>query len=176
MQADNVTRGLLAAILLLLVLSWLDGRRAGGEAAPTEPRAAAVGANARFEIRPVALRRGPPLLVRLDSATGQAWRMGLMDPPAWEPLAEGANGVPAPDADRPGRFAVYAYKQTRGAPTLVRIDSQTGEIWRKGSQDKRPWVPVPNPAAAAPAGGGAEEASVPATDLDSDDIAVRVDA
>jgi len=148
MQGDNVTRVLLAAILALLVAQWVGAGAGGGEASK-KSAAAATSAQDRYQIRPVTLRRGPPLLIRLDTATGQAWSMGLMDKGQWLPIREDAAGVPAPDATRPGRFEVRAHTQSRGAPTLVRLDSQTGQAWRTGSVDRRPWVPIPNPEAAA---------------------------
>jgi len=141
MQGDNLSRGLLAAILVCFVLLVVEHQDAG-EGVPESAPSSALD---RFEVRPIAMRRGPPVLLRTDTATGQAWTMGLMARSVWEPLAEGADGVPEPDADVPGRFSIRAHRQTRGLPTLVRLDTVTGQVWRKGSKTPRPWVVVPNP-------------------------------
>lgn len=148
MQADNLSRGLLAAILVCLVL--VIARDRGAEESASEP--APVSSIERFEVRAIAMRRGPPLLLRTDTATGEGWTMGLMEKGVWEPLAEGAAGVPVPDGDVPGRFSIRAHKQTRGLPTLVRLDTVTGSTWRKGSKTPRPWVAVQNPKSGGAAG------------------------
>jgi hypothetical protein len=138
-RTDNLSRGLLAAILVVLVLLIVEHRDTSDGA--REPAHAID----RFDVRPIAMRRGPPLLLRIDTATGEAWTMGLMAAPVWERLEEAADGVPEPDAIVPGRFSIHAHKQTRGLPTLVRLDTVTGRVWRKGSMTPRPWVAVPNP-------------------------------
>jgi len=169
MQTDNLSRGLLAAILICLVFLVVEHRGAGPGAA-IAPTAKVK----RFEVRPVVMHRGPPLLLRTDTATGQAWTMGLMDAPAWTPLAEGEAGVPEPDANRPGRFSIRPYRQTRGVPTLVRYDSLTGRVWRKGSRSKRAWVAVPNPEAASGATAAAPPAGASQQDLEQSEAAAAV--
>jgi len=146
MQTDNATRALLAVILVCLLLllgqGWSRGsaRDAGAEAPSAE----------RFSLRVIRLQRGAPLLLRSDTATGQAWRMGLMDAGRWEPLAEGSDGIPSPGATRPGRYSIVPVSQQRGAPTLVRTDGVDGRTWRRASKGEGPWVLVPNPGEEAP--------------------------
>jgi len=155
MQADNVSRGLLAAILVCFVLLVIEDRNPDESVSEPAPAPAIE----RFVVRPIAMRRGPPLLLRTDTATGEGWTMGLMARGVWEPLAEGAAGVPEPDGDVPGRFSIRAHKQTRGLPTLVRLDTVTGRTWRKGSKTPRPWVAVRNPGSKP--GGTAGSAPMP---------------
>jgi hypothetical protein len=159
MQVDSLTRALLAGILgcllILLGQGWSRGPADDGLAAADSPNPE------RFSVRALMLQRGSPLLLRSDTATGQIWRMGLMDAGRWEPLSEGPDGVPSPGATRPGRYDVTAVPQRRGAPTLVRSDQLTGRIWRKGSENKGPWVLVPNPEEAVPEAAPAEEATTP---------------
>ena len=157
--ADNVTRALLAAILVCLAI--LVGRAQSGEA-PAEPEASAV----RFEVRPVAMKRGAPLLLRTDTATGEAWSMGAMDAGRWDALREGSAGIPSPGASAPGRYSIRAVVQRRGSPTLVRSDHATGRVWRKGSTNAGPWVLVPNPE--SPAAPAAAVPQAPETDLEAD--------
>jgi len=154
MQADNVARVLLVLILGCLLI--LLGQGWSGGSAADDPAAAVSPSPERFILRPVTLRRGPPLLLRVDTATGQLWRMGVMDEGRWEPLVEGPDGVPSPGASAPGRYSVRPIGQRRGGPTLVRTDHLTGRSWRKGSTGKGPWVLIPIPEEEASAG---EEAS-----------------
>jgi hypothetical protein len=157
MQADNLTRALLAGILVCLLIllgqGWSRGSADGDLPTAGSP------SPERFSLRPIRLKRGPPVLLRSDTATGQVWRMGLMDAGLWEPLAEGSDGVPSPDATRPGRYEVRPVSQKRGAPTLVRSDLLTGRTWRKGSTGDGPWVLVPNPGEETPAEAPAEAAA-----------------
>ena len=160
MQADNVSRVLLVLILGCLLILLGQGWSCGSAA--DDPAAAVSPSPERFTIRPVTLKRGAPLLLRLDRATGQVWRMGVMDEGRWEPLVEGPDGVPSPGASAPGRYAVRSLGQRRGGPTLVRTDRFTGRAWRKGSTGNGPWVLIPNPEEEASAGEEApagEEAS-----------------
>jgi len=159
MQIDNLARALLAGILVCLLLllgqGWSRGSADGDLAAADSP------IPERFSLRSVRLQRGPPVLLRSDTATGRVWRMGLMDAGRWEPLVEGSDGVPSPGATRPGRYVVRPFSQKRGAPTLVRSDLLTGRLWRKGSTSKAPWVLVPNPSEEASAEEPAEAAAAP---------------
>jgi hypothetical protein len=157
MQVDNLTRALLAGILACLLILIFQGRSSG----PADSVLAAGDAPIaeRFNIRPVQLQRGPPLLLRYDTATGQAWRMGLMDAGRWEALTEGTDGVPSPGATAPGRYSIRPVAQKRGAPTLLRSDDLTGRLWRRGSTSEGPWVLVPNPGEAGSTAGPAEAAT-----------------
>lgn len=144
MRADNVARILLVLILGCLLIPLGCDRSGGG--AGDDPAAAASPTRDRFTLRTVSLRRDPPLLLRIDTATGQVWRMGLMDEGRWLPLIEGPDGVPSPGASRSGRYAVRAAGgRGRGGPTLLRTDRVTGRVWRKGSTNQGPWVLIPNP-------------------------------
>ena len=152
MRADNVTRAPLAPILTCLLLVLACGRDGGGaEAARSlEPRAQ------RFEVKIVQLRRISPLLVRVDTATGMAWRMGLLNEGRWELLPAAAGGVPSPDGSEPGRYSIEPVRQSRGTPTLVRVDRLSGRVWRKGATNAGPWVLVPNPGDEAPPQGAGQ--------------------
>jgi hypothetical protein len=145
MQADNLSRALL--VLILVCLLFLLGQGRGGGSA--EVAAPASGAE-RFSVRLVKLQRGPPLLLRTDTATGQAWTMGLMAAGHWQPLREAADGIPAEGAVQAGRYHVMAVAQQAGPPTLVRSDQLTGRVWRKGATSKGAWVAVPNPGETPP--------------------------
>ena len=158
MQVDNLTRALLAGILVCLLI--LLGQGFGRGSAADDPAAASPSPE-RFTVRTIKLQRGLPLLLRSDTATGQIWRMGLMDAGRWEPLSEGPDGVPSPGATAPGRYVVRPVAQKRGAPTLVRSDQLTGRTWRKGSKNEGPWVLVPNPEEEVPEAAPAEEATTP---------------
>jgi hypothetical protein len=154
-HADNLSRALLVLILLCLVFLILRGEGPGPEALPApEPTAAQSGVE-RYSVRMVKLLRGAPIVLRSDTATGEAWRMGLLAPGQWEALPEGPGGVPSAGAEEPGRYSIHAVAQNRGAFTLVRTDHHTGRIWRKGLKNAGGWVAVPNPgeeaAGAAPA-------------------------
>ena len=147
-RADNLSRALLGLILICLVV--LIVRDAGDAAtpmdAPDETTAAQVaGPLLRFEVRMIKLQRGAPVMLRTDTATGEAWRMGVLSAGEWELLREGTDGVPSAGAETPGRYSINAVSQRRGAPTLVRSDTATGRVWRKGSKSDGPWVAVPNP-------------------------------
>ena len=154
MQVDNLTRALLAGILACLLILLGRGFAAEDPAASASPE--------RFTVRPVKLQRGPQMLLREDTATGEAWRMGLMDAGRWQPLPEGPDGVPSPGASAPGRYSIRPVSQKRGAPTLVRSDHLSGRTWRKGTKGDGPWILVPNPGEEAPAEEPAEEAAAEA--------------
>ena len=162
MRADNLTRALLAGILVCLLILLGQGWSRGS--ADDDLATAGSPSPERFSLRPIKLKRGPPVLLRSDTATGQVWQMGLMDAGVWEPLSEGPEGVPSPGATQPGRYGIRSVSQKRGAPTLVRSDLLSGRTWRKGSSNEGPWVLVPNPGEEASAEEPAEEAAAePAT-------------
>ena len=138
-HADNLSRALLALILLCLVVGIL---RDGGDAS----EAAALRTHGeRYDVQVIALGRQPALLLRTDSATGEAWRMGAMGPSQWQALREGPDGVPSAGADEPGRYRIHTLTQRKGAPNLIRTDARTGRLWRKGLSNDGAWVAVPNP-------------------------------
>jgi len=147
MQARHPRSTFLAVAGASLALLWVQGCDTGRPKADAEP--AAVAAEAvdvgRFEIRSIPVKRGPGVLLRTDTATGQAWTMGAMEAPKWKPLREGVAGVPSAQGSASGRYTILAVRQNRGAPTLVRTDGATGRIWRKGATSNGPWVAVPNP-------------------------------
>ena len=167
-HADNLSRALLALILLCLVVGILRDGGGVNSAPSAAPEAAALPPQGeRYDLRVIGLQRKPPVILRTDSATGQVWRMGVLGPGRWEALREGPEGVPSPGADEPGRYVVHSVKLLRGAPNLVRMDLYTGRIWRKGSLNAGAWVAVPNPgeeppAAATPAAADAKAAVEPA--------------
>ncbi len=147
MQAQHLRSTLLSAISVVSALLLVQGCSNGQPGVASDPAAAAAETVdvERFEVRSISLKRGPGLLLRADTATGQAWTMGVMEAPKWKPLREGIGGVPSPEGRASGRYSIRAIKQTRGAPTLVRTDQASGRIWRKGASSKGPWVAVPNP-------------------------------
>lgn len=164
MQAQHPRSVLLLAISVSFALLSLQGCSNGqsdvaSDPAPVAAESVDVG---RFEVRTISVKRGPGMLLRTDTATGQAWTMGVMEAPKWQPLREGAAGVPSPDGTASGRYAIRAVKQTRGAPTLVRTDQATGRVWRKGATSKGPWVAIPNPDPSALTEPEPEPASNPA--------------
>jgi hypothetical protein len=181
-HSDNLSRALLALILVCLVVGILRGGGGATCAPKAAPEVAAAGSAVdRYSLRIIGLQRKPPQMLRTDTATGEAWTMGILDAGPWKPLPEGPEGVPAAGADTPGRYAIIAVKLSRGAPNLVRTDHQTGRVWRKGSMNDGPWVAVPNPgepsladvkpaarpaapqaAPATPEGAGKADAEVPA--------------
>ena len=151
MQARHPRSALLAVAGASLALLWVQacdtGRpRADAESEPVAAEAVDVG---RFVVLSVPVKRGPGVLLRTDTATGQAWTMGAMEAPKWKPLREGAAGVPSAGSSASGRYTIMAVMQNRGAPTLVRTDGATGRIWRKGATSNGRWVAVPNPAPSA---------------------------
>jgi hypothetical protein len=146
-HADNLSRALLALILLCLVVGNL---RDSGDSSP-EPNDAVAETAAlrthgeRYSIRMIGLQRKPPLMLRADSATGEAWMLDVVGAGPWEALREGPEGVPSAGADEAGRYEFQSVMLRRGAPTLVRTDLRTGRVWRKGSTSRGSWVAVPNP-------------------------------
>jgi hypothetical protein len=171
-RADNLSRALLGLILVCLVVLVLRGGAAPEPAPSASPEAVGVRSHAgRFEIRIVALKRNPPLVLRTDSATGETWRMGVMDRGEWEALREGPDGPPSAGEEEPGRYSVKAVAQTRGAPTLVRTDHHSGRIWRKGSTNGGAWVAVPNPGEEPPAPKAAAAEPTPSAGLDAAEAA-----
>jgi hypothetical protein len=157
-HADNLSRVLLALILLCLAVVIL--RDGGGSSCSPGDRPAEAAAlrthGERFATRIIGLQRKPPLMLRTDSATGEAWMMGVQGPGRWEALREGPEGAPSAGAEEAGRYEIVAVNLRRGAPNLVRTDLRTGRVWRKGATNGGSWVAVPNPgkaprAAAKPA-------------------------
>jgi hypothetical protein len=172
-QVDQLSRALLVLILLCLVVLILRGETAR-QAPPTEAPPAVSSQVERFNVRMVKLIRGAPIVLRTDTATGEAWRMGLLASGAWEALREGPDGTPSAGADEPGRYSINAVAQSRGSFTLVRTDHHTGRIWRKGLKNSGAWVAVPNP------GEADAKATAPAADpadpVDDGDDAARDEA
>lgn len=78
MQSDGVTKVLLAAILLCLVL--LVGQQLTGISRASAPAAASKG---RYDVQLANMRKGGPLLIRADLETGVVWRKGLMSDGPW---------------------------------------------------------------------------------------------
>lgn len=88
MNADLITRALLAGILLCLALLVFQGT---GGAGP-QP--------GRFELEILSVRRGSPIVVRTDTATGRSWRLeGFPDAPRWIDMSE--PGVAPAASSRP---------------------------------------------------------------------------
>jgi len=116
MQANNVLRTLLALILAgLPFLTACDGVRSPASGASDT----GIG---RFEISAArAADKGPGTMIRFDTATGQAWEMGVLAAGPWKPYAEGPDGTPSPGAAAPGRYSLLAFNQPRAGATLVRV-------------------------------------------------------
>jgi hypothetical protein len=167
-HADNLSRALLAAILLCLAVAVFRGG-ASSEAGDAAEAAALQSQDERYAFQVVGLLRKPSLILRVDTATGEAWSMGVLSAGRWDALREGPDGVPSAGAEEAGRYEIHAVKLRRGAPNLVRTDLQTGRIWRKGSTSVGAWVAVPNPgeqplAAAKPVVPVAESVAAEAVD------------
>ena len=151
-HSDNLSRGLLAAILLCLVVGvFRDGGGANSEADTASEAAELQTQDERYAFEVVELQRKPSLILRVDTATGEAWTMGVLSRGRWDALREGPEGVPSAGAEEAGRYEIRAVQSRRGAPNLVRADLQTGRIWRKGSTSVGAWVAVPNPGEEPPA-------------------------
>jgi len=149
MQADNLARALL--VLILACLLFLVARDVTGGAAAGD---AAAHAALRFDISAARSEKGPGTLLRLDTATGQVWGMGVLDEGLWKPYAEGPDGIPSPGAAVPGRYSLRSFSQRRAGATLVRADSVTGRVWRTPARNDGVWVLIPQPG---------EEPTAPAT-------------
>ena len=139
---------LLAASLLALAGCPVEGTRPAGS-----------DQLGRYTIERIPLKRDS-LMVRADTATGQAWHMRTLGEGLWIAYSEARDGIPSPDGAVSGRYLIRAFSQRRGAPTLVRVDTLTGRTWRTGSLGAGPWVAIPNPGeeidpGAAPAGAAA---------------------
>lgn len=149
MQSDHLVRTLgvpILACLAFLVACDVSGRSAAEAQAPD--------GSGRFEISAARGEKGPGTLLRLDTATGRVWGMGVLDEGLWKPYAEGPDGVPSPGAVAPGRYSLRAFSQRRAGATLVRVDSATGRVWRTPARNDGVWVLIPQPG---------EEPAAPAT-------------
>jgi len=151
MQADNLSRALLA--LMLACLAFLVARDVTGRAAAGDPDAAMAG---RFAISAVRSEKDVGRLLRIDSATGQVWEMGVVDEGPWKAYAEGPDGTPSPGALAKGRYELQAFTQRRAGTTLVRTDSATGRVWRTPAKNDGIWVLISEPAEASAAAAAPE--------------------
>ena len=52
-------------------------------------------------MRAISQRRGPPTLLRVDSATGRSWRKGLTSGGPWVPITEETAEEPLPEVGLP---------------------------------------------------------------------------
>ncbi len=102
-----------------------------------------------YAVWSIPMRRGPPELLRVDSATGSAWSKGLMEGGPWLALPETPGHEPEPGGV--GRYDFRAIALRRGAPNLIRTDTESGKVWRKGVKSGGPWVPIPDEFAEEPA-------------------------
>lgn len=133
--------------LRFLLVAFVGAVLPAGCTQATSPGEASAGSDSqvgRYEVRSLAMRRGPPLLLRTDTATGRSWRKGLMEDGAWLEFRETPGEEPEGSGDEPGRYDFRSIVLRRGAPTLIRTDSVTGRTWRKGAVSGGPWVPIPD--------------------------------
>jgi len=99
----------------------------------------------RFEVHAVQTSEGP-ILVRFDTATGELTESPLADGRGWAPLGSGVGGLPADR--RVGRF-VLDYVQSPSIPlTFIRVDVDTGAVWRIGHPRSHDWTALQSPAGA----------------------------
>jgi hypothetical protein len=142
MQSDTPVRVLLAFILLCLVVIVAQGFgiEIGAESASPAPTEEVIGepVDQRFEIQLVRLGRLGPAFMRVDTATGQIWRVPVSGVGGWVEMAAGSILVDQSAPLRPGRLRVSAIPSRYGT-ILVRVDQQTGRVWRRSLQGENPW-------------------------------------
>jgi hypothetical protein len=114
------------ALLALLLLSFHTGCQE--QSSSTAPR--------RFEVHAVQTAEGP-VLVRFDTATGELTQSPLTGGREWLPLGS-LPGV-GPER-RAGRYALD-YVQAPSIPlTFIRVDTDTGTVWRMRHPGDRDWT------------------------------------
>lgn len=129
-----------ALLLAVVGLSLLGG--CPEQVSTTPPR--------RFEVHAVQTSEGP-ILVRFDTATGELTQSPLADGRDWAPLGSAFRSQ-ASDR-RAGRY-VLDYVQSPSIPlTFVRVDVDTGAVWRISHPRSHDWTALQSPAA-APGGDG----------------------
>ena len=126
--------------LLALACVWT---LAGCQPAGTE----SVAPEARFEVHPIYATGEGPSVVRFDTATGALQSASLVGGRNWKTIGE-----PVVDGGPAGRFG-FNFAQAQSIPlTFIRIDTETGEVWRMAYPRERDWVAfrAPGEKAAAP--------------------------
>jgi len=107
----------------------------------------------RFEVHPVYATGQGPMVVRFDTATGGLQSASLVGGRNWKPLGEPVNLT-----GTPGRFG-FNFAEARSIPlTFIRIDTQTGDVWRMAYPRDQDWVAFRGEGEAA----SAAQASTPA--------------
>lgn len=136
---------LCAVLVAVLGLSLLGG--CDNQASTTPPR--------RFEVHAVQTSQGP-ILVRFDTATGELTQSSLADGRIWTPL--GTQPRSRAGEHRAGRYALD-YVQSPSIPlTFIRVDGETGAVWRLSHPGDRDWTAVHSAAAGPEADGTAPTA------------------
>lgn len=118
----------------VLVLTACDpGGSAGGGSAP------------RFEVHAVHASGGP-LIVRFDTATGALQNAPLVGARNWTALGE-----PVVATGAPGRFSFNFVAAKSIQLTFIRVDTETGDVWRMAFPRDRDWVALRSPGQRSPA-------------------------
>ena len=93
---------------------------------------------ARYEVHAIQTPRGP-ILVRFDTATGTLLQAPLSGSQLWQPVGDVPKGL-AGNSTRAGRYR-FDYAQAPSTPlTLVRLDTDTGQVWRLAHPRDRVWT------------------------------------
>jgi hypothetical protein len=90
MQSDGVTKVLLAAIVLCLLLLIAQQFNAGAQSG------AAASAEPRYHVMTANMRKGGAMLIRSDLNTGTVWRKSLVGDGPWVVVDEETRGSDAP--------------------------------------------------------------------------------
>jgi hypothetical protein len=123
-RRGSVTDAALAALLLA-------GLTACQPSAPAD-------STPRYEVHAVQTSGGP-VAVRFDTATGRVERSPLAGGRVWVEIGE-APSAPGESGSRPGRFALDFARSPSIPLTFLRIDRDTGAVWRLAYPRDQRWV------------------------------------
>jgi hypothetical protein len=89
----------------------------------------------RFEVHPIYATGDGPSVVRFDTATGALQSASLVGGRNWKPI-----GDAVVEAGRAGRFGFNFAQAKSVALTFIRVDTETGEVWRMAYPRERDWI------------------------------------
>ena len=118
---------------LILLTACEPGGSDGGDSVP------------RFEVHAVQTSGGPSI-VRFDTATGALQRAPLVGARNWTVLGEAVVATGAP-----GRFGFNFVAAKSIQLTFIRVDTETGDVWRMAFPRERKWVALRSPDQRSPA-------------------------